>query len=461
MRTTFLFFVTGVYLLCGLSCATRYSASENYKTSLLTHPNSDSNKTVILFLVDGLPIRTLKSQLNNGTLPGISSFFMGSKNQFNKARTNFPSLTYPSIASLLTERSIDQHGIYGNKIVLKKESLDFESPTDFDKLNQQIKGKNIFSRLTNANKRSVGLSFTFNGEATAHNDGLDLKSAVAIQSGDYGYVDSKFIEALEIILTETKPSLWPDFIYVHLVGIDLLSHHYGPDSTEVASYLQFLDKRLSRVFKILKNVEKAKRRDVTALLTADHGYDKTIYKTLNLDKILPSALPNTSNLLNESRYVGFQFPADWTSQQKKQYADEIKENPSLDIIAFRDDKIIHLFSKSLKTQIYYGPRHCPDSDFTISIGDDTLPKKCPSKIPYTENQIFYPYFAADISKYFQSPGHPDIVIIPKPGISFNQTERGQHGGPTPEEIFVPLLLHNGQLPASSEIIPLSDVLKFM
>ena len=453
------------WLFIGISCASRYGALENYKNTLTLNETKglrkSSNRTVILFLIDGLPVSTLQSQFDQKRLKHIKNYFLGSKDKFSIARSAFPSITFPSIASLLTEQTIDQHGVYGNKIFSRGENYDFESPNDFSQLNAMVQGKNIFSRLTSKNQTSVSFSYTFNQDATAHIDGLDFKSGLAVQTQDYSYVDLKLIDSLGIFLEGTNPSMWPDFIYVHLVGVDLLSHQNGPKSNSVISHLQLLDQKLNKVFKILNKAEVRTRKKVVTLLTADHGFDRRIYKRIDLISILPPDLTKTSNVLNESRFASFHFPVMWTSEQKMQYAMKLRSNPILDIIAYRDGQKLELISRGLKTQIFYGPSICAESSFSISVGTDSVNKVCPEQIPFSQNQIFYPYFTTNIAHYFQTVDHPDIVIIPQPGVSFNFKEKGQHGGPTTEELFVPLLIHNGQISDSNSIIPLSDVLKFL
>lgn len=444
--------------MLGASCATRYSASESYRNSLDSRIQRTSPRTVVLFLIDGLPVATLQQELKSDKLPRIKDYFIESANKNYLLRTGFPSVTFPSIGSLLTEQSVDHHGIYGNKIILNQHEVDFESPLSFDKLNDFIRGKNIFNRLKEKNLRTVSLSFTFGEEAGTRTETLDPKAALAILGKDYSYVDTKFIDALENLLKITKPELWPDFIYVHLVGVDFLSHAYGPQSPSVKNYLQSLDKKLQKVFHLLNKAEYSGKRRIVSLLTSDHGTDQTIHTRMDLQKLLPN---NVQLTIDEGRFASFNFPTHWQMDKKIEYAQRLSLNRDIDIIAFRENNSVHLISQKIQMQLSYGPSLCHESTFSVSISSNSTATYCPKQIPFAYNQTFYPYFISNMSEYFQAPGHPDLVIIPKSGVSFNQQEHGQHGGPTPTEIFVPLLIRNGMLPQGADIMPLSEVLKFM
>src|SRR5689334_23164959 len=102
-------FLAGVMV----GCASRREMADSYGEILKSaRASTPSNRTVVFFLVDGLPLRTLTAELSRGRLSSMRSFFLGSENFFYRAHTSFPSLTFPAIFSLLSERPIDQHGVY-------------------------------------------------------------------------------------------------------------------------------------------------------------------------------------------------------------------------------------------------------------------------------------------------------------------------------------------------------------
>ncbi|MGZ3748618.1 MAG: hypothetical protein ACXWRE_14505, partial [Pseudobdellovibrionaceae bacterium] len=130
------------------ACASNFHVAEEYKENLVNRGlQQTSEKTVILFLVDGLPLSTFQEQLALGNLPQIRKYFIANTDKFYLARTTFPALIFPGVGALLTERTVDQNELYGNKILKEGESLDFESPAYHQKLNDLIRGRNIFARL--------------------------------------------------------------------------------------------------------------------------------------------------------------------------------------------------------------------------------------------------------------------------------------------------------------------------
>ncbi len=270
-------------LLFCTSCATNSHLSEEYR-EVVRKPTS--GRTVILFLVDGMALPTLQAQLGTGRLPNIQNYFIGPSGHYYMAHTTFPSLTYPAIAALLTERPTHLNGLYGNVILADGKTLSFEKPSNLDKANQMIEGSNIFSRLKRKGLKSVSLDYAFHANSDAHLKTKDIKIGYAIHDKNYGYVDGYILNSLERLLKENEPQFWPDFIFVHLVGLDFLSHDHGPQSPEVMQYLEILDKKLGNTLKYLRESEIDKKRKVVALMTSDHGFDQKVSWIVDLDPIL-------------------------------------------------------------------------------------------------------------------------------------------------------------------------------
>lgn len=452
------------------ACASNGHVADEYHEHLARRGLHETSKqTVILFLVDGLPLSTFQDQLASGHLPQIRKYFIENARQFYVARTTFPALTFSGIGSLLTERPVDQSGIYGNKLFNKAgEYLDFESPAYNQKLNDQIRGQNIFSRLEHKGLKTVSIDYNFNADSSAHMDPHDPDAGLAILDKNYDKVDSKLIGSLEELLSKTEPKLWPDFIFIHLIGIDFVSHDQGPKSQAVLKYLAYLDHELKGVFKTLTKVETSKQRKILALMTADHGFDKKISKSLSLEQTLKNIDPQIK-VLNEGRYLSLYFPSTWQSDRKSSFLHEFASQPLIDIVAYREHENVFIQSDSLEMKLSYGPQQCKGNAFAFSVSQIRAnlilaggePLVCPENLDGNLNQLYYPYFLRNLSYYFQSADHPDAVIIPKPGIAFKNENKGQHGGPTPQELFVPLLMRNCTLSDAQHIPALWELLEFM
>ncbi len=465
MHLRIAFILISFFLLS--ACSTEQHASDEYREA--TNGAKTSHRTVLFILIDGLQLKMLSQEFNQGHLPQLNDFFIKGKEKFFVARTLFPSETYPAIASLLTESTVDQHGIYGNQIIDDDEYLNFEDPKNFVHLNNLIKGKNIFKRLKEKGLKTVSLDYSFSSNSTARMFSGDTEAALAVLKKNYELVDTRLINSLESVLKNSKPESWPDFIYLHLIGLDLKSHDLGPQAQEVSEYLKFLDRKLSTVFEILNSVEHAHTREVVSLLSSDHGFDKRITKFINFAEVLEK-FAGEFDFLNEERFAAIRFRGVWSEVRKSEFVKFVASQPNLDIVASLSGNEVCVHSSKFDTSfIYEDGDKCRHDKFQISFLNSDLSSGqnsrreiiCPDEIKSPINDLYYPFFISNLSRYFRANSHPDVLIIPKPGISFLNKDRGQHGGATSNEVFVPLLMHNATLSNPSRIPGLWELLGFM
>jgi len=456
-----------ISFLC--SCATRQRLAMDYQYEVKDRP-SVSARTVIFFLVDGLPVETLRKEMSRGKLPNLSRYFTGRRGGFDLARTVFPSLTYPAIASLLTEKPVDQSGVVGNLQNVDGKVINFESPSNSGQLNQMITGRNIFARLKAKGLRTASLDYYFHADSAVHTQSGDVEAGLSYIDQGYAYVDQKTLESLELLLTGSKPSQWPDFVFVHLIGVDLMSHDKGPFSTDVTDYLETLDSEIGRIFFVLDQVEGTGKREVMAMLSADHGFDNAVTTVVHLeDKI--EQMDDDTKFLDEGRFASLIFSPKWTSARKATVASDLTHNPLIDIVAFRDGGHVYVESSSRGVVLTLAKSlTCVASGFSVSVADwsktsarNQGPSVCPDDFDDVTNNLYYPYFIANLSHYFNSPSAPDMVVIPRSGVALNRRYIGRHGGPTAQETFVPLLIHNGSTTAlkPGRVPALSELLGFM
>jgi hypothetical protein len=226
--------------------------------------------------------------------------------------------------------------------------------------------------------------------------------------------------------------------------------------------LQNLDSQLGDVFDILNKVEASHSRQIVAMLSSDHGFDEEVTNVVHLeDKVL--AEDSQIKVLDEGKYMGLNFPSSWNEKRKSSFLSGLALNPNVDIVAYQNGDKLFLQSHNLKSVMVYGSQKvCTENSFSISVPQINPTWMCPDNLDLVTNNLYYPYFISNISHYFKSPNHPEAVIIAKPGVSFNKDYLGQHGGPTPQELFVPLLIHNGQLSPHAPTPPgLWQLLNFM
>lgn len=440
-----------------LGCASLDHVHEDYQDQVEVKDAHSNQRTVIFFLVDGFPLRTAKTQIEKGHLPEIQNYFLN-KSPLYQARVPFPSLTYPGISSLLTETPVHQHGVFGNTVVIDGAPLNFEVPSTYAKLNAMLEGKTIFSRLKEKNLFSVSFDYSFLSDATAHTRPTDSNVGLAILAEEYNIPDRRQLKGLENLLSNTETKKWPHFIFIHLVGLDFITHDYGPDSPQTVEYLRKLDSQLKPIFKLLKNAETKKERQIISMMSSDHGFDEPIHQRLDFETAVRRQ-DRKIFVLNEGRYAGIYFPETYTEKDRARFLRQWIENPNIDLVAVKEAQHVFIKSKTHELEFEYSPKTCKESSFGISVSHQTV--ICPEELTVATNNLFYPFFIQNLSFYFQAINRPDAIVIPKPGITFKEKIQGQHGGPTTNEVFVPLLMRGANLGDPTKIPALWELLRFL
>lgn len=437
------------------SCASRSYVSQEYSNIIRSQNDfAVSKKTVVLFLVDGLSHRVLDQQLKSSQLPQIARHFLSSGQGLLKAHSVFPSLTYTNIASLLHEQPLHQTGAFGNKMFYKGQFIDFESLGDRESFAQRMRENNIFTRLTAKKAKSVSLDYRLGVDATVSSD-FDFQSGYAVSQTDYAYLDRKKIESLKLLLTENKPAQWPEFIFVHLIGVDLLSHKYGPQAIEVKNYLKSLDTDLKSVFVILKNAEK--KKTVVTMLTADHGFSLNAQNYVNIEA-LAARLEPAVKVINEGRMASLYFKMAPSESQLVKAAEKILSEKNVEIVAFKKGSRVQVKSHGLNIYFdYVKGVNCHPGYVAVSVGGGLA--QCSNQI--AAGFGLYPFFLENLTSYFNSDQSPEVVVIPSPRTNFYAVVAGSHGGPTEEEVITPLLMRNARLANQAQILPIWQLLQFV
>ncbi len=431
-------------------CATRQQLAHDYIHAVAKNPTAAYNQkqTIVFFLIDGLSVELTKTLLNSGATPNIRNLFIASNPNFRIGRAVFPSLTHPNISSIITSRNIDQHPIIGNKVWIDGELIEFESPFKEGKLNELIRPYSIFTNLSERKLSSVSVAPYYGDQASARYP-LDVEMGLAYKEGNYKFVDQKLIESLMTVLEDTDSRLWPEFIFVHLIGIDSYSHQFGLKSNHVLEHAKFLDEKLGPVFDQLRQSIK-KGNAVSAIITADHGMLE-MKKTVDLESWIKSAAP-TSVVVNQGRLIGLSWPKNMNANQRQAFLTKLSSLPGVEAVASRNKNEIDIKSAKKSYSIGYQDADCEaEGDYALSV--ERGPFLCPSAADNVSQNFFYPYFATNLATYFRAPRHPDILALAQKGFSFGSSNvLADHGGMTPEEIQVPVLTWNLIIESSEPIL---------
>lgn len=484
-------YASAILALCFCStlvgCQTTRSVSLAYQDAMFGGERYQaSDRTSVLFVVDGLSSEILRTSLENANVPHLAdAFTLSTKARFPLGRAVFPSLTFPNMTSILTGTSDAHHPIIGNRVKIEDDIVNFEVTSNWDDLARLIHRQTIFARLASHDISSVSYAFAFSGGATAFQE-KSIEAGLGYLQQDYAAIDSGTLDSLKNLLTDTQVAKWPRFIFVHLIGVDALAHRYGPLDPRVQSYLHELDTQLGQIFSILDhpNGLSSVSRDVNYALTADHGF-RTTPDHSPLEDVV-SRLKKRVRLVADNRSAPMWIDEPMTDLHRIEIAKGLLQVPHVGWAAVKSANTIDLFRRTgqharisfaeaapVAGTAISGPS-CANGERAanfewISEEEPSDSNEYASRGPrvFTCLSAFDAATAADddsylvpaLADYFAAPGAPDIVFIPDDHSDFASGSAGNHGGLTREEMLVPVLTKGVDMPRG--IHPTADLLREM
>ena len=415
-----------------------------------------SGRVVALFLVDGLSVPALQAAFRKGLMPHTRRFFLRGRASFPVAQAAFPTQTYPNLSSILTARPIGEQPVVSNHVVLPNGKLaDYESASQHEALRALVEPLSVFSRLGAQGRESASFSYVLGMSATHHmrvgvNEGLEYRAH------DYEALDGRLLGELEELLRARSPREWPDFLYVHLVGVDATAHAYGSLSPESMRYLAWLDKRLAPVLRLLESGERGVRggRQVVTALTSDHGFDETERYVSLRKKMVEADLDLV--VTNEARFLGLYLPAGRDSAELAKALRVARASRHVELTAWRRDDALEIEGGGRLFRFTLSAR--PACGLRVSLSLDGGPFRCAHD--FDDGKGTYPFLVSQLARYLTAPGAANALVIAKPGVSFAKGAAASHGGPTARETLVPALLRNASFVAAAPA-PTSELLRLL
>jgi hypothetical protein len=434
-------------------CQTSSGVAAEYRDALETKNFKEAKQTAIIFLVDGLSVSALQRGLKTGAVTHIAGYFPVASGGFKLGRASFPSLTYPNLTSILTGETIAVHPIRGNRIPFEDDGeLNFETFTSWRVLGRLVRNRTIFHSLSDRNESSVSFSYPFPRGSTAHQE-KNFDAGLSYLEEDFAAVDTATIRSLENLLHEEK---WPRFIFVHLIGVDAIEHHLGPDQPAVVEYLSSLDAQLGPVFELLRS----RRSKVQALLTADHGFQKTDFK-VPLKDVLAKISPKVK-LIEDNRIASLRTGT-MTESNRRALAENLLHVPHVSMTILKTDEALELFlAGGKKARIEFAPAPCAGgfaARFRWQAAATDGPYRCLEDFDRVSSFKDDSFVVSSLAEYFKPSDSADIVVLPDADSDFSGEYKGNHGGLTAEEMLVPVLYRGFAMPTGT--IPTSQVLKSM
>ena len=414
-----------------------------------------AKKTVVLFLVDGLSASTLQVALHSGKAPNIQNYFLGSKDYIPLGRASFPSLTYPNIASILTSKRVGEQPITSNHVVIDGiKVVNFESPRTRELLYSNTEPYSIFQRLNAEKLDSASFSYVFGENASTHMD-INVADGIDYIHHQYRELDENILSRLENFLQERVENRnLPAFIYVHLVGIDGISHRYGSKSKKVQDYLHWLDNRASAIFTYLARAEKSGQK-MEAILTADHGFVDAD-QFVDLEKHIKKNFDGQLTITNENRFLGLYLKPNSSSTSVEALESSVRNLPGAEFLVIRKGSVIEFISE-ITRKFILGKMKCANGENALSEVTNGSPSDFHCSSYYDRNEK-YPFIISDLTNYLTVGNHPDAVLLAKSGFAFSNEFLGNHGGASREEMMVPILTRNILIP-KGQVYRTSELLK--
>lgn len=426
-----------------------------------------TGRVVVLFLVDGLSVPALQTALRQGLMPNTRRFFLRGGSSFPVAQAAFPTQTYPNLSSVLTARPIGEQPVVSNHVVLANGRIaDYESAEEHEKLRALVDPLSVFGRLNEQGRESASFSYVLGMNATSHMR-VGLNEGLEYSAHDYRALDGRLLGELEAMLRERPAGEWPDFLYVHLVGVDATAHRYGSLSPESLRYLAWLDRSLGPVLSLLRKGERSRPaahparppRQIITALTADHGFDETKRYVSLRKKMVKADLDLV--VTNEARFLGLYLPAGRDSAEMAKALRVARASRHVELTAWRRDDALEIEGGGRLFRFRIGER--PGCGLRVTLSLDGGPFRCAQD--FDEGKGTYPFLVSQLARYLTATGAAHALVIAKPGVSFAKGAAASHGGPTARETLVPALLRNASFAAGGAYagapVPTSEILRLL
>lgn len=225
---------------------------------------------VILFLADGLGADTLERGCAEGWLPNIRKRFVEGGLSVEHAMTAVPSITYPSIVTLLTGTTPAHHETVGNRWFDPRDYRFRNSLTinTYRAVNNDFEPATVYERIAPDASASIQCAIR---RGVTRNFANWAASGVMWHFHNYTAVDKLTVDSLpRVIGWANRSGRWPSLLTLYFPGLDTVGHIHGPDSKEYRWAAWHVDHQIGRACDWLESQDLLK--SIVIVLTSDHGH---------------------------------------------------------------------------------------------------------------------------------------------------------------------------------------------
>jgi predicted AlkP superfamily pyrophosphatase or phosphodiesterase len=256
-------------------------------------------RRVLVVSIDGLGWELWRTSKDR--TPILSD--LASRGVSGRSRTVFPSMTWPSHATLVTGKPPSAHRVVGNRHydrVRKQLVHAYDVP-----MSTLIAVDTIFHAARRAGKRSAALNWpgtreasaidfqvpevyaqkSFDAWSTAGFPGFLEQHGIpwgryAEHSKDDGFVlDAVTRDATRAVVRAHRP----DMVWAHFLVVDTLLHKYGPEAPEIGYALEHADAMLGGLLGTYR--AEGLLAETAVLVVSDHGFAQS-KRVFDADKVL-------------------------------------------------------------------------------------------------------------------------------------------------------------------------------
>ncbi len=265
------FSVCSLLLTALFSCAPgNFDPGKHYVEGL--NPGRDLKlppQGVVLFIVDGVDTGIFETMLDAGELPNIQKYFVDRGLYVPKVTAATPSITLPSLTSLVTGQTPGEHGVLGinwfdrNQLIWRN----YETIAQKNTLDGDYTAPTIFQHFPERSTYSVFLQ-PHRGVTKFFENAIS--NAPAYGAGMWDQMDKTTLSRMgQVAQLARQREEWPAFIAFYLVSPDFHAYKHGVDTDAYRQSLVRLDEQLGITLRMVEDM--GMLNDVYIALVSDHG----------------------------------------------------------------------------------------------------------------------------------------------------------------------------------------------
>ena len=263
--------VMSIVILAGCGMGSGRVRSSDYPVDFKVNCLVDG-RHVILILVDGCRLDLFDEMVRAGELPAIKKYFVDCGSSAGCAVSAVPSITTAAVASIICGAYPGHVDVIGNRWFDRARLRRNEvfSVSDFYTPNEYMKRRTLFEFLldemtvSGCNRSSRGSTYNI----SMYYNLIGMRNCMF---NNWAKVDEVFMEEFgDVVECANREGVFPRLTFIHLPGLDHVSHAHGSFSREAREHLKKIDGSIGELMEAL--ARNGALDSVCRIMVADHGH---------------------------------------------------------------------------------------------------------------------------------------------------------------------------------------------